>query len=185
MTYVNITYFVHGTTTDNEAHISTGWKPGELSDLGKRQSVELKETIKGRHFDIVYTSDLKRAIESADIVFEEGIEKRQDKRLRECNYGDLNGASTKVVNAKAGGCIDTAFLNGESLKDVEKRIREFLTRLLENHKGKKVAIMAHKWPQLAIEVVVNKKSWPEAIADDWRAKKPKAWKPGWDYRYEQ
>ncbi len=40
---VKITYFVHGTTTDNETHRSTGWNPGELSELGIKQSKELKD----------------------------------------------------------------------------------------------------------------------------------------------
>ena len=42
---INITYFVHGTTTDNEEDISSGWKDVGLSELGVRQSIELKENI--------------------------------------------------------------------------------------------------------------------------------------------
>jgi broad specificity phosphatase PhoE len=35
---IKITYFVQGTTTDNEQHISSGWKDVELSELGRKQS---------------------------------------------------------------------------------------------------------------------------------------------------
>ena len=42
------------------------------------------------HFDIMFTSDLKRAIDSCNIAFQDAI-KIWDKRLRECNYGYLDG----------------------------------------------------------------------------------------------
>ena len=38
---IEITYFVHGTTTDNSEHKSTGWLPGELTDKGIEQGIEL------------------------------------------------------------------------------------------------------------------------------------------------
>ena len=79
---VKITYFVHGTTTDNENGISTGWNQGDLSELGKRQSMELKNLIKGEKFDVVFSSDLERAVDSANLAFGRCI---QDKGLRECN----------------------------------------------------------------------------------------------------
>ena len=42
---VKIIYFVHGTTTDNEEHKSTGQNPGVLSELGKKQSIESRSKI--------------------------------------------------------------------------------------------------------------------------------------------
>ena len=39
--------------------------------------------------------------------------------------------------------------------------------------------MGHQAPQLALEVLLNGKTWEQAFADDWR--KTKAWKPGWEY----
>jgi|GEM_PF-4557231 len=44
-TKLRITYFVHGTTTDNEAEIATGWNQGKLSEVGIKQSKELAKTI--------------------------------------------------------------------------------------------------------------------------------------------
>jgi broad specificity phosphatase PhoE len=46
---IKITYFVHGTTTDNERHLSSGWKDVELSELGIKQSEELKEKTTESH----------------------------------------------------------------------------------------------------------------------------------------
>ena len=42
---IKIAYFVHGTTTDNEKHLSSGWYDVGLSELGRKQSLELKEQI--------------------------------------------------------------------------------------------------------------------------------------------
>ena len=67
---VKITYFVHGTTTDNEKEISSGWHDVELSELGIRQSKELTEKVKDKKFDVVFCSDLKRAVDSAKLSFE-------------------------------------------------------------------------------------------------------------------
>ena len=175
---VEIIYFVHGTTTDNSLHLATGWIEGELSDKGILQGVELAKTIKNQYFDIVFCSDLKRAVESAKLNFyNREIEIIKDKRIRECNYGDLNGKeSSKVDYSKH---IEEKFKNGESLKDVENRMRKFIEYLRQNYDGKRVAIVAHRAPQLAMEVILNGKTWEEAINEDWR--KTKSWKPGWTY----
>jgi len=42
-----------------------------------------------------------------------------------------------------------------------------------------VAIVAHKAPQLALDVLLKNKTWQQAFAEDWR--KTKSWQPGWDY----
>ncbi|MBI2148389.1 signal recognition particle-docking protein FtsY [Candidatus Woesearchaeota archaeon] len=173
---LKITYFVHGTTTDNEKEISTGQAQGELSELGKKQAIELREKINLNDFDIIFSSDLKRAVDSANLTFK-NFKIIQDKRLRECDYGDLNQSGEE--NIFYVDHINRNFPYGESLKDVEKRIAEFLNYLFENYYGKHAAIIAHKAPQLAIEVLLNNKSWEEAIEEDWRLKK--AWQPGWNY----
>ncbi len=178
--FVKITYFVHGTTTDNENGILTGWLPGKLSELGKEQSIKLKELIRGRKFDVVFCSDLKRAVDSAKLAFGNSVKIARDKRLRECNYGDFNGGKEEEVKNMKTKCISKPFPNGESYRDVEKRMRDFLEDLLENYTGKSVAIVAHQAPQLALDVIIKRKSWERAMKEDWRIKKE--WKPGWEYK---
>lgn len=186
MKTVNITYFVHSTTTDNEKGISTGWLTGELSELGRRQCVELRELIKERDFDIVFCSDLKRAVDSAERVFgKRGIPIIQDSRLRECNYGDLNGTDSKRMNSMVLDFIETPFPNGESFRDVERRVRSLLKELMEKYPGKNVAIVSHRFPQIALDVILKGKSWEQAIKEHWGSKEPKEWKPGWDYQLRE
>lgn len=177
---VKITYFVHGTTTDNEQHISSGWKDVELSELGRKQSIELKEQTKGMKFDVVFCSDLKRALDSAKLAWESMYQIIPDARLRECNYGKLNGASSDIVEPmEEDEALTKPFPEDESYEDVKARIADFLNFLKQNYDGKSVAIVAHKAPQLALDVLLKGKTWDEAFAEDWR--KTKSWKPGWEY----
>ena len=176
---INITYFVHGTTTDNEKKVSSGWNDVELSELGKRQVTDLKGLIKNKTFDVVFCSDLRRAYDSAKFIFEDGAPIIRDTRLRECNYGKYNGESSDVVEPMQEECISDKFPEGESLEDVKARIADFLEYLKENHDSKNVAIVAHKAPQLALDVLLKGKTWEEALAEDWR--KTKKWRPGWEY----
>ena len=149
---VNITYFVHGTTTDNEKNISSGWNDVELSELGVRQSEELLSKLGDKKFDVIFCSDLKRAVDSASLTWgDSGITIIQDERLRECNYGDYNGASSDVVEPMQEENIEKQFPNGESYNDVKYRIEDFLKFIKENYAGKHIAIVAHNGPTPSIE----------------------------------
>lgn len=177
---VQITYFVHGTTTDNEKNISSGWSDVELSDLGIRQSMELRDKIGDKKFDAVFCSDLKRAHESAKLAWNGVYEIIPDARLRECNYGTLNGAPSDIVEPmQEKEMINKPFPEGESYEDVKKRVLDFLNFLKQHYDGKHVAIVAHKAPQLALDVLLKGKTWQQAFAEDWR--KTKSWQPGWKY----
>ncbi len=180
---IHITYFVHGTTIDNEQHISSGWKDAELSELGIKQAALLKEQTKDKKFDAVFCSDLKRAHDSAKLAWEGLYQIIPDGRLRECNYGKLNGASSDIVEPmQEDECIEKPFPEGESYEDVKNRIANFLAFLKQNYEGKHVAVVAHKAPQLSLDVLLKGKTWKQALAEDWR--KTKAWQPGWDYIVE-
>src|SRR5882757_3541535 len=94
---ISITYFVHGTTTDNEKDISSGWFDVELSTKGVQQSKDLREQTEDKHFDVVFCSDLKRALDSANLSWEGKYTIIPDARLRECNYGTLNAKTSAIV----------------------------------------------------------------------------------------
>jgi len=176
---IKITYFVHGTTIDNEKEISSGWNDVGLSNLGIKQSVALKDKIKDKKFDIVFCSDFKRAVDSAKLTFKGITPIILDKRLRECNYGKYNAQSSSIVEPMQEKHITEKFPEGESYEDVKNRIANFLEFLKKNYDGKSVAIVAHKAPQLALDVLIGGKTWGQAFAEDWR--KTKSWQPGWGY----
>lgn len=178
---IKITYFVHGTTTDNEKELLSGWSNIGLSDLGIKQSMELKNKIDIDKFDIVFCSDLKRAIDSAKLIF---LNKKVifDKRLRECDYGDFTDQSASLIKNDLKDFVNSKFSGGESLKDVEKRIRNFIEFLKNDYQDKHIAIVAHQAPQLAFDVILKNQTWEQAFENDWR--KTHSWKPGWEYIIE-
>ncbi len=176
---ISITYFVHGTTGDNEKGVSSGWSDVDLSELGVNQSVALKDQVTDKRFDAVFCSDLIRAIHSAELAFGGKAPILHDARLRECNYGEYNGRESEIVEPMQERSITERFPDGESYEDVKARIGSFVDFLKENYDGKSVAIVAHKAPQLALDVLLCDKTWEQAFAEDWR--KTKAWKPGWQY----
>jgi len=175
---IEIMYFVHGTTYDNAESKCSGWKQVKLNDLGKEQAVNLGKNTNLK-FDVLFTSDLIRAVESARLAWPD-FEAIADSRLRECNYGDLDGGDKSLVVYE--NHIDNPFPNGESLKDVEKRMRSFIDFVKENYNNKKIGIVAHRAPQLALEVITKQITWEEAIENDWRKKK--AWQTGWEYKID-
>ena len=172
-----IVYYVHGTTYDNASKKCSGWKQVKLNDLGKEQAVNLGKNTPYK-FDILFTSDLVRAEESAKLAFPE-FNAISDERLRECNYGDFDGKDKSLVVYEEH--IYKEFPNGESLKQVEKRVRDFLNFIHKNYEGKTIGIIAHRAPQLAIEVITKHITWEEAIKSDWR--KSGNWQPGWKYYF--
>jgi len=153
-----------------------------LSELGITQTKKLSPLVADRKFDAIFCSDLKRAIDSAEFGFGGKYKITQDERLRECNYGDFIQQPVDKFESDMTKYIDKKFPNGESYRDVEKRIASFLDFLRDEYEGKHIAIVAHQAPQLALDVLLRGKTWKQAIDEDWRVQK--AWKPGWEYILE-
>jgi broad specificity phosphatase PhoE len=174
---VTVTYFTHATTTDNENGIATGWLPGELSVKGHMQAHELTQQASQYKFDVIFCSDLQRAIDSTNIAFH-NLPVKQDSRLREANYGDLNGTPNTFKDHMTD-YIDTPFPNGESYRDVEQRVREFCEMLSRDYDGKHVGIVSHQGPRLALNVILGGKNWQQVIDDEHQHG---AWQPGWPYQ---
>jgi len=185
MSKLYITYFAHGTTYDNEKGLFSGQNGVELSQTGIEQMDKLRELIENKEFDLVLTSDLKRGVQSAELTWP-NLHIIQDKRLRECDVGELTGKQEELVDRFVNeNGSNEKFPNGESLKEVEFRIKDFLDEFIKNYPDKHIAILSHKYTQLAIDVIIKKISWEDAIKNDWRSQIPKAWQPGWEYIYEK
>lgn len=177
---MKITYFVHSITKDNEKGLATGWLSGELSPEGIKRAHNVNKLVKDLHFDAVFSSDLQRAVHSTQLFFDNRFPVFLDWRLRECNYGDLDGKpAVDFKKNREAEYVDTPYPGGESYKDVEARLRSFLTDASRLFPDGHIAIVAHQAPQLALEVIANRKTWQQAIADDWR--KTGDWQPGWQY----
>ncbi len=167
----------HGTTFDNEDHLSSGHFDVELSELGKKQAKDLGERYKNDSFDAIFCSDLQRSYKTADIAFGDKFPIIKDARLRECDYGDLTRHSSKEVEPFKIEHINNPFPNGESYEQTNQRMKDFLDDLKKNYQGKKVMIIGHRATQYGLEHLINDKSLHELLTT------PFKWQLGWEYNY--
>lgn len=174
---VELIYETHSTTLDNESGIATGWLPGELSQTGRDQARELGERYRGRDIAAVFCSDLRRAVQTARIAFGgTGVPIHQDPRLRECDYGDLNGAPVARLATLRRHHLDRPFPNGESYRQVVARTAGFLADLVRHFDGRTVVVIAHSANRWALDVLVHGRSLEDVVETRF------TWQPGWRYR---
>ena len=106
----------------------------------------MRDLVANTEFDLVFASDLLRAKQTARIVFPDK-EVQYDQRLREMNYGDLNGSHIHDFPADEMWCIENRFKNGECCLDVQARIHDFVSSSVPG--VAKVAVISHRYHQLA------------------------------------
>jgi len=141
---VDIMYETHSLTEDNEQGIATGWLDGRLSARGRALAEELGQRRRSDGIAVVFTSDLGRAVETAEIALKgSGIRGVQDARLHECNYGQHNGLPTAQLSAERMRHIDVAYPDGESSRQAVERANAFLTDALREWDGARVALSGH------------------------------------------
>jgi broad specificity phosphatase PhoE len=172
---VEIIFEAHGTTFDNEAHLSSGWNDVALSPLGESQSKEMGRRYKDDNFDAIFCSDLQRAYKSAEIGFGDKWPIIKDARLRECNYGDLTQNQSEIVDKEKLLRISTPFPNGESYIQTTARMKDFLTNLKRDYDGKRVMIIGHRATQYGIENMINDVPLEKLVSMHFK------WQPGWRY----
>jgi 2,3-bisphosphoglycerate-dependent phosphoglycerate mutase len=150
----NLFVFRHAETTDNANAIFSGWRDPDLTPKGVTQAKEVAQQLKKEKIDIAFTSHLKRARRTLEIVLEEhpDVPVLIDDRLIERCYGLLQGKSkTKVAKerpewfAKVHRGYDFPPPEGESLKMVEKRTDPFVMQLEQWLRGHpcNVAVSCH------------------------------------------
>jgi broad specificity phosphatase PhoE len=172
---LQLVYETHSTTTDNELGIATGWLPGELSETGKQQARELGQ--RRRDVDAVFSSDLGRALQTVELAFlEYDIPIFLDWRLRECDYGDLNGATVEELDAVRAQYVDEPFPNGESYHDVVARTDSFVRDVKRRFDEKRICVVAHSANRWALDYLAHGTAIARLVAE------PFDWQPGWEYR---
>lgn len=173
---VDLIYETHSITLDNERGFATGWLPGELSERGRRLAAQLGERRRNDGIAAVFVSDLRRAVQTAEIAFARAaIPIHQDARLRECNYGDRNGMPTSELHGNRVRYIDTAYPNGESYRQVVTRMADFVRELATTHDGQRVLMISHSAPRWALECLLNGARLEDVVDA------PFEWQEGWVY----
>jgi len=140
----------HGETDWNRDGRWQGGSDTRLNDLGREQARALADELDG-NIDVVYSSDLARARETADIVAAKlGLEVRVDPRLRERSFGSWEGLTTLEIEerftdshrrwqAGEGAGADDA----EPFEDFFARVTGFLADVLRLHPRQEVLVISH------------------------------------------
>jgi broad specificity phosphatase PhoE len=175
-TVVELVFETHALTTDNERGIATGWLGGSLSARGRRLAAELGERRRDDGIDEVLCSDLARAVETAEIAFAAThVPVTLDWRLRELDYGELNGASADVVARERLQRVDVPFPAGESYRDAAARVAEALDGLVADRSRRRVLVVGHTATRWALDHLLDGKRLEDVVAA------PFDWREGWEY----
>lgn len=140
----------HAECIGNIENRLTGCCDFELTEKGKEQAIKLKEELKDKKIDCIYSSPYKRTIGTIKLIAEfKGIDIVTDKDLSEMNMGDYDGYQYEEVNK-----IDYSILhnskkeicgipNQESTSHVEQRIFNAIIKIAEQNKNKNILICSH------------------------------------------
>jgi broad specificity phosphatase PhoE len=173
---IEIIYETHSITTDNENGIATGWLPGQLSERGRQLARELGLRRREDNISVVFVSDLARAVETAGIAFAgSDIPIIHDARLRECNYGELNGMPVAQLAAERSRHIDEPFPGGQSYRQVVDLTLDFLRDLAAHWDGTRVLIIAHSANKWAFDHLLDRIPLEHLVGA------PFNWQEGWRY----
>lgn len=172
-----IVFETHAASLDNEAGIASGHLDVDLSPLGRQQAQELGERYANVAVASVVCSDLRRSFRTAEIAFgSSGVPILRDRRLRECDYGDLTGYPVDIMERERSGRLHHPFPNGESYSQAMERVRALLVELVDGYAGQIVLIVGHRATFYSLEHLLGGLQLLPAIEAPW------IWQPGWTYQ---
>ena len=159
----------HGETEENSKGILLGWRDVELNNKGKKEARLLGKKLQKEKIDIIFSSPLKRAQQTAEIISQ--YLKKQiklDKRLMERNLGIFEGLPKREFFEKFQKGFDSEMAyhttppGGESAKEVQKRVFSFLEEIKKKYPNKKILIVTHSF----VSKMINKYFYPELSAKE-------------------
>ncbi len=133
--------FRHAQTTDNVSNTFSGKRDPELTESGIEEARKIRNQLKNEKVTKAYCAPNRRTKDTVEIVLEHhtGVEIVADPRIRERDYGDLTGLNKNEIAKKYPKeyplwhrGYDNPPPNGESLKEVEVRVMEFLNEVIQN-----------------------------------------------------
>ncbi|MCW2965173.1 MAG: histidine phosphatase family protein [Actinomycetia bacterium] len=140
----------HGETDWNNERRWQGHEDRPLNDVGREQARELADTLADRAIDVVYSSDLARAHETALIVADRlGLPVEVDAGLREVDVGDWSGRVHSEIEGvdpegyrrwQEGG---KGWSGGESYEEMGERVVAAVLRLAARHPGQTLLLVTH------------------------------------------
>lgn len=131
----------HGETDWNREGRWQGWADPPLNETGRGQARELADQLRQTPFDAVYSSDLKRALETAEILAApHGVPVLVDSGLREIDVGSWSGLTREEIRERFP---DGVRPDGETHDEHVARTRAALTRIARDHPGGRILVVGH------------------------------------------
>ena len=173
---IEVVFETHALSEDNERGAASGWAHSCLSTEGRRLAQQLGERRRDDGIAAVFSSDLHRAAETADVAFGGSeVPLLLDWRLRECDYGDRNaGPAYEHVRDRAL-FLDTPYPGGESWRGAVARVGRFLRDLPLRWRDRRVLIIGHVATRWALDHYVTGIPLETLVSRDF------AWQEGWEY----
>ena len=142
----------HGITEFNSARRFAGYSDVELSTAGYSQVERLRDRLANEKIDVVYSSDLRRALVTAEVISSgHKVDIVTCPELREINYGDAEGLTfeeighhhPELAESITNFSLELSFPGGESFKEFIARTCQFLDRLNEHAREETILIVSH------------------------------------------
>jgi broad specificity phosphatase PhoE len=131
----------HGETDWNRDGIWQGHGDPSLNDLGRRQAAELAERLAAVELAALYSSDLRRAYETAEIVAAvKGLDITADPDLREMDVGSWSGLTSEEIATRFP---EMTHHDGEVREAFDTRALGVLRRIAGAHEGSSVLVVTH------------------------------------------
>ena len=147
----------HGQTTQNVLGLVQGDTESDLTEKGISEAKELHELVSGLGVDVVISSPLRRAYDTAKIITNDEHKIIVDKRLIERDYGLSEGKPVNEEFTKKywDFNLNTDLNNVEKVRDLLARVSEFIEDIRHKYPDKKVLIVSHSAVVRAIHYVIN------------------------------
>ena len=142
----------HGESTWNERRLVQGQNDeARLTELGRRQAAGVAEALRSQEFDLIVSSDLRRASETAAIIaLVLGLPIETDQTLRERNFGVAEGRPLGELSAALAGITDGVVTDddvspegGETLRAFRQRAGEFLEERASRWPNQRLLVVTH------------------------------------------
>ncbi len=156
----------HGETIENAKRILQGQLDTRLSKKGIEQAKKVALRLQDKHIDRIYSSDLKRAYNTAKEIqkYHQDISIITDKRLRERYFASLEGK--RILG---DGWWNNLPKEAETHEDIIARAKSFIFEMLKKYPNKTILAVTHGGFKRAATAILHNKTWNE-VNDEFQFK---------------
>lgn len=157
----------HGRVPSNDKKIIGGRGDEELTEVGIQQAESVRDKLQNVNFDVIFSSNVRRAVQTAEIINIHGLDINLDERLAEREPGEALGKSRKDIDKAIWNSLslDRTPEGAETLKAGIVRVKSILDEIHSKYKGKKVLIVTHNFICKCIWMLENNITDPGQIND--------------------